>query len=159
MSTTYYADQLTNRLKNKTTLKVKFLDYDGNGTNWMDVNSESIDTLINFLKGEKRRINEEIAATEKELTTEVIFKKEGTEVTAVMPYEIFDRLGNMTNYAHVGQHSACSPEYVKKLRNATEEEYTKLKSELEAAGYKIKVIKKVEYGKYIQAYTKVLRNE
>jgi hypothetical protein len=159
MSTTYYHDQLTNRLNNKTTLKVQFTDYDGNKTNCLDVNSESIDTLIHFLKGEKRRINEEIAATEKELTTEVIFKKEGTEVTAVMPYTIHDRLGNMTNYAHVGHHSACSPEYVKKLRNATEEEYTKLKSELEAAGYKIKVIKKIEYGKYIQALAKELRNE
>jgi hypothetical protein len=152
----YYSAQLA-LLKDKTTLSVQFTDYAGNKTKVMQVNSESVDNLIFFLKGERRRISEEISATEKELMTSIIFKKEGTEVCAVMPYEIADRQGNVTSYAHVGQHSACSLDYVNKLKNAKEEEYATLKSELESAGYKINVIKKIVYGKYVNAYAKVLK--
>lgn len=158
MATGYYRNQLE-LLKDKTTLNVQFTDYAGNKTKSMQVNSESIDTLIFFLKGEKRRINEEILATEKELMTSVLFKRDGTEVCAIMPYEISDRQGNMTCYAHVGQHSACSPDYVNGLKNATESEYAALKLELETVGYKINVIKKVVYDKYIKAYAKLLKCE
>lgn len=158
MATDYYHNQL-DLLKDKTTLNVQFTDYAGNKTKSMQVNSESIDAFIYFLKREKRRINDEILATEKELMTSVLFKVEGSEVCAVMPYEIFDRQGNMTNYAHVGQHSACSPDYVNKLKNATESEYAVLKSELETAGYKINVIKRITYDKYVKAYAKLLKFE
>ena len=158
MATDYYRNQLQ-LLKDKTTLNVQFTDYAGNKTKSMQVNSESIDTLIFFLKGEKKRINEELMATEKELKTSVLFKREGAEICAIMPYELADRQGNMTSYAHIGQHSACSPDYANGLKNATASEYAALKLELETAGYKIKVIKKVVYVKYIKAYAKLLKCE
>jgi len=45
----------------------------------------------------------------------------------------------MTCYAHVGQHSACSPEYIKELNPATAEQYADLKAELESIGYNLTV--------------------
>jgi len=45
----------------------------------------------------------------------------------------------MTCYAHVGQHSACSPEYVKELTLATPEQYADLKAELESIGYELTI--------------------
>ena len=47
-------------------------------------------------------------------------------------------------YAHVGQHSACSPEYAKECKQATEKEYTDLYNELSSIGYNIEVISKKE---------------
>jgi len=64
-------------------------------------------------------------------------------VTAVFPDEIFDMRGNLTCYAHVGQHGACSEQWVKEQTNeATFEEYMDLKKELESiVGYNLEVIK------------------
>lgn len=45
----------------------------------------------------------------------------------------------MTCYAHVGQHSACTPEYIAELTEATPEQYADLKAELESIGYKLKM--------------------
>lgn len=45
-----------------------------------------------------------------------------------------------TAYSHIGQHSACSPEYAKESRNATPEEYADLKEELESIGYIVDVL-------------------
>lgn len=45
----YYVSQLK-RLTNFTEVNVKFHDYDGNSTNNMNLNSESIDIIIEFLK-------------------------------------------------------------------------------------------------------------
>lgn len=82
-------------------------------------------------------------------TTPVMFRmdKHGAhkEVTAVFPYEE-STLGKpeyRTCYAHVGQHGACSWEWVlQKTRPATVEEYTPLKQELESIGYELRVIKR-----------------
>jgi hypothetical protein len=161
MATNYYHNQLE-LLKDKTTLNVQFTDYAGNKTKSMGVNGESIDTLINFLKGEKTRINKQILLNEKELMTEVLFKRDGSEIFAVMPYDICDRQGNMTTYAHVGQHSSCRPDYVKRCKNANKSEYAELKKELESIGYKLNVIKKISREKYIEkcikAYPNILFN-
>ncbi len=47
-----------------------------------------------------------------------------------------------TSYSHVGQHSACSGDYIKCLcRPANESEYLPLKQELESIGYTLKVCK------------------
>lgn len=74
-------------------------------------------------------------------TTLVIFYKEGDgEIMAYFPLENFDLAGNKTSYAHIGQHSACSPDYVKDLPVAAEREYTELYNELTELGYKLKVI-------------------
>ena len=47
--------------------------------------------------------------------------------------------GLKTCYAHVGQHSACSPQYAKESRPATPEEYADLKAELESIGYNLEI--------------------
>lgn len=43
-------------------------------------------------------------------------------------------------YAHIGQHSACSPEYASASRKATQKEYADLKTELQSIGYNLEVI-------------------
>jgi hypothetical protein len=73
-----------------------------------------------------------------------------TEILAVFPDEPYgDTAGSLTCYAHLGQHSACCPEYVTNpealtpeiiIRNATPEEYAELKSELEGVGYNLEII-------------------
>jgi len=74
-------------------------------------------------------------------TTLVTFYKEADgDIMAYFPLERFDMAGNRASYAHIGQHSACSPEYVKDLPVATEKEYASLHSELTELGYKLKVI-------------------
>lgn len=45
----YYSTQLS-RLKDFTEVNIKFIDYDGNSTNNMNLNNESIDIIIEFLK-------------------------------------------------------------------------------------------------------------
>lgn len=45
----YYSSQLS-RLKDFTEINIKFNDYDCNSTNYMSLNDESIDVIIEFLK-------------------------------------------------------------------------------------------------------------
>lgn len=47
----------------------------------------------------------------------------------------------LESYQHKGQHGACSPNLVKDLPAASEEEYTDLKKELESIGYVLEVLK------------------
>lgn len=69
-----------------------------------------------------------------------IFKN---EVFAYFPNENHDRAGVLkTSYAHIGQHSACSPEYAKESRQATTKEYSSLKNELEQLGYNLEILNK-----------------
>jgi len=158
MATNYYQDQMA-RLTDKTTVTVHFSDFGGNATKHMNLNNESIDVFISFLQAEKKRMQNEVKATEEELKTVVVFKREGTEVCAMMPYEIADRQGNITSYAHVGQHTAASLKYAKSLPNATPEEYEALKTELEAAGYSFKLIRSIRTEKYIKAYKAMLQEK
>ena len=59
-----------------------------------------------------------------------------SEVTAVFPTLPGDTRGlMMVCYAHVGQHSACSTEWLATTRQATVAEYADLKRELESAPY------------------------
>lgn len=53
---------------------------------------------------------------------------------AVFP-EIEGSHGNMLCYAHIGQHSSCSREYIRGKRLATKEEYQRLLNELVSLGY------------------------
>lgn len=67
------------------------------------------------------------------------------EVIAVFPYEesTVGKPEYRTCYAHIGQHGACSWEWVlQKTRPATVGEYTPLKQELESIGYGLRVIKR-----------------
>lgn len=51
----YYEKQLE-KLTDKKTVTIKLTDYSGNSTNYMNLNVESIDSLISFLKAEKKNI-------------------------------------------------------------------------------------------------------
>lgn len=55
----YYKDQL-DRLKpdNKQHQSIKLFDGQGNSTNQMDLNLESIDVLLKYLQKEKQRIKD-----------------------------------------------------------------------------------------------------
>jgi len=56
-------------------------------------------------------------------------------IFAYFPNEICDSQNNRQSYAHIGQHSACSPEYVKECKPAKHKDYKDLLSELENIGY------------------------
>lgn len=57
------------------------------------------------------------------------------EVLAVFPEEIADGQFNMLCYAHIGQHSACSKEYLRGKKLASPEQYNDLHAELIGQGY------------------------
>lgn len=62
------------------------------------------------------------------------------EITAYFPKEYYDTKGIFkTCYAHIGQHSACDPNYFRRCRKATPEQYAPLKEELESIGYNLTV--------------------
>lgn len=60
------------------------------------------------------------------------------DTTWVTPLAYFPKEG--TCYAHIGQHSECSPEYVANLTKATPAQYAELKQELESIGYNLQII-------------------
>lgn len=60
----------------------------------------------------------------------VIFRVHRGELAAYFPTERFDKRGNITCYAHVGQHGAACPSFLQKGRAAKPEEYADLLAEL-----------------------------
>lgn len=90
------------------------------------------------------------------MKTSVIFRTdENGECLAVFPYEIADRQGNCTCYAHLGQHSACSYDYVLKETKPCKN-YVELKAELERIGYNLEVITRRDYDEYLKAFYLIL---
>ena len=80
--------------------------------------------------------------------TPVLFRRsrgKNPEITAVFPCEPWDG-DNMTCYAQVGQHGACSILWYWRTRAATPEQYESLKKELEGApfGYRLKVYSRIQ---------------
>jgi hypothetical protein len=78
--------------------------------------------------------------------TPVIFRvAPGGDVTAVFPCEPHSLAGDLSCYAHVGQHSGASLDWYKTTRAAKHAEYEALKQELEAApyGYRLKVYRRM----------------
>lgn len=73
-------------------------------------------------------------------------RRKNPEITAVFP-EIPGTVGcdDMTCFAHVGQHSACSFLWYRTTRPATPDEYKCLKRELESAPYhyRLKVARRI----------------
>ncbi len=69
--------------------------------------------------------------------TKVKFSKESkTEVLAYFPEEVYDQYShNKVCYSHVGQHSSCSPLYIRGKKQAKYEEYKDLLNELIGQGY------------------------
>lgn len=68
------------------------------------------------------------------------------DITAVFPQLNYNKnlYGNFikTGYAHIGQHTAVSTDWVKtETEPATPEEYSALKAELESIGYTLKICK------------------
>ena len=63
MAANYYENQLS-LLTDKTTVSVHFIDFSGNKTKYMNLNVDSIDVFIEFLKGEKKRILKEVKDNE-----------------------------------------------------------------------------------------------
>lgn len=73
--------------------------------------------------------------------------KFGADVTAVFPAEPANlHNSDMSCYAHVGQHSACSLGWYATTRPARPDEYADLKTELESApyGYRLKVYQRMQ---------------
>jgi hypothetical protein len=71
----------------------------------------------------------------------VIFYREPSEqmIFAYFPEVVWSE-GYFTSYSKIGQHSACSPQYVADLEEATVEEYTSLQDELVSIGYTLIVL-------------------
>lgn len=67
--------------------------------------------------------------------TIVVFLKNDGHIYAYFPNEASDLNGNKTSYAHIGQHSGCSPEYAKESIVCSNNEYEDLLKELVSGGY------------------------
>lgn len=82
---------------------------------------------------------------ESEDLTPVLFrvdraKKDGQDVTAVFPTIPADNSGRLLScFAHIGQHSGCSMDWLRTTRPARVEEYADLKNELESAPYRYRL--------------------
>ena len=72
------------------------------------------------------------------MKTAVVFLQNKDDLFAYFPDEIADIRGNKMSYSHLGQHSACNPEYARESEPA--KDYQDLKNELERIGYDLKVL-------------------
>ena len=92
-------------------------------------------------------------------TTVVIFRKfkDTEDVIAIFPYEV-ERTGEVMSYMHLGQHSGASIQLTDKTSPATPEEYNDLLKELEGIGYNLKVMKRINYNKYLEQCRKYSYN-
>lgn len=72
--------------------------------------------------------------------------EDGSEVLAVFPDQIENnRTGALLCYAHIGQHSSCTKEYLAKCRPAKAREYKDLLAELKSVGYEdLEILNKKE---------------
>lgn len=71
----------------------------------------------------------------------VIFCKEEGGIIAVFPFFKWDKVGNLTCYAHVGQHGPISRSYFQGLEIVENpKDYLQLQNELLSLGYKLKVL-------------------
>ena len=85
--------------------------------------------------------------------TDVIFRKDKDSVFALFPYLISTVDGNVTGYAHFGQHfSADYNHCIMTSKPAQAEEYADLMAELEQVGYNLRIIQKINYNKYDKAW-------
>lgn len=73
----------------------------------------------------------------------IFLKEQGSEdIFAYFPEIEGDNKGNKTCYAHIGQHSACSLDYVKGCKLA--DDFEDLEIELIGLGYDLKVMNELE---------------
>jgi hypothetical protein len=74
--------------------------------------------------------------------TLVVFRrfKDGGDIIALFPEEIADAAGNCMSYQHIGQHGAADYSgCIAASVPASDAEFSELKRELEAIGYRLKV--------------------
>lgn len=75
------------------------------------------------------------------LEVDVYFIADDVEVTAIFADTIGEEgAGKFTAYAHTGQHTTASPEWVQERRPATVSEYSALLGELNCQGYDVTVV-------------------
>lgn len=85
----------------------------------------------------------------RENKTDVIFRVDADgEPLAIFPYDIAGTNGNMTCYAHYGQHSSCAPSYMRRLKRAESSAFDALRKELAALGYDLREINRVNGKRY-----------
>lgn len=79
------------------------------------------------------------------MKTSVIFyiekdrETQNENVLAVFPYN-HERVGFVSCYAHVGQHSVASVEYCNELKKASKKQYLSLAKELTSLEYELKIL-------------------
>ena len=89
--------------------------------------------------------------------TDIVFRVDTSKdfkgtVFALFPHEVSTLDGLVNCYQHVGQHSSADYNHcINTSKLATAEEYADLKKEMESIGYKINVVKKRNYDKYLQS--------
>jgi len=93
--------------------------------------------------------------------TDMIFRKEKSgkfkgDIYALFPHEVCNYNGNVTCYAHIGQHSEAN--YIHCIQTtvpARKSEYTYLYRELSDIGYNINVVKRQNYAKWKNSYDEI----
>ena len=79
--------------------------------------------------------------------------KEG-DLIAIFPYQISDYRGNVNSYQHIGQHSGADLSIIHNTKPVKEADAQCLLKELKDIGYNVKVVQRVQYHKYSEAYQK-----
>jgi len=75
------------------------------------------------------------------MKTKVLFVKEDGLTIAVFPSLKWDKVGNLTCYAHVGQHGPLSLSYFQGLEVVENPaQYLELKKELTSIGYDLRIV-------------------
>ena len=92
-------------------------------------------------------------------STDVIFRKykKGGDIIALFPYMVENGRGDVMSYEKIGQHAGANYDAVMTMtKPATKTQYKPLAVELTQIGYKLKVIKRRNYDKFLKAYRKRL---
>ena len=88
------------------------------------------------------------------MTDRVEFRKwrDDNEIFALFPDSPADHKGNVTSYAHIGQHGAADYDHcVDKSIPATPEEFAPLQKELETIGYVLTIDNRCEVCSHLES--------
>ena len=92
--------------------------------------------------------------------SKVIFRKFKNEILAIFPYFVNNYNGDVTCYAHLGQHSDCDYNYViKNSQPINKPKKLPLYNELKSIGYNLQVIKRRNYDEYLKQYYLINRRK
>lgn len=85
------------------------------------------------------------------------------EILALFPHDVGDRQGNVTCYAHMGQHSTADYKYIIQVSTpATPQEYDSLHKELVSIygdshfgepAMELEIVKRQNYSRYIDSWS------